>query len=197
MTDIFKQRERALEGEFFRKRDLQLLAKLRERARLDEVARALAEKLRVDDAELLRRVVGLGVTRDTGAALLLAPLVQVAWAEGSVTERERTTLLELAASRGVEARSPAGEKLSEWLRERPPDALFDAAIDVIELGLSVLTPAEREETIGRLIEAGDRVAAASGGLLRLLGLTRGVSTEESALLDALRTRLRAGRSARP
>ena len=47
---------------------------IRERAHLQEVASALAEKLRVDDPDLLQRVVKLGVTRETGAAILMAPL---------------------------------------------------------------------------------------------------------------------------
>ena len=49
----------------------------------------LAVKLQIDDPALLRRIMALGVTLDTGAAFLLAPLVQVAWAEGGVTDRER------------------------------------------------------------------------------------------------------------
>lgn len=184
-----------VEAEYFHKQDAELLAKMREGARLQEVTQALAEKLRVDDAELLRRVVELGLTRETGAAILLAPLVQVAWAEGGVTERERETLLEIAASRGIEAGSPAHAQLLEWLRQRPPDALFETAMEVMKVALAVLPPGEREERIRALVEACQRVAQASGGgLVRLLGMkSGGVSSDESALLDAITTKLRAGR----
>ena len=58
---------------------------------------------------------------DTGPAFLLAPLVQVARAEGKVTDRERDTVLRLAAARGVEAGSPAHTQLLKWLQERPSD----------------------------------------------------------------------------
>ena len=80
--DIFKERGRALEAAYFHDQDAKLIEKLRESARLEEVAIALAEKLQVDNPDLLLRVMELGVTLDIAPAFLLAPLVQVAWAEG-------------------------------------------------------------------------------------------------------------------
>src|SRR5262245_6788140 len=190
--DIFKERGRSFEEEYFQKQQAKLLEKLRERARLDEVAEALAMKLQVDDPELLRRIMALGVTLDTGAAFLLAPLVQVAWAEGKVTDPERDAILRLAAERGVEKSSPAHAQLLEWLRVRPADAIFDAAIQAIKQGLSVLTAEEQADRVKRIIEACHEVAAASGGgLSRLLGLGSRVSGEEESLLDRIATTLRA------
>jgi hypothetical protein len=188
--DIFKERERALEAVYFRQQDTKLIEKLREEARLEEVAVALAEKLQVDNPELLLRVIALGVTRDTAPAFLLAPLVQVAWAEGEITERERTTVLRLAGARGVEENSPAHAQLREWLRERPPDVVFDTALEAIKVGLAVLPPGEREERIKRIVQACHEVAEASGGLARLLGLGSAVSGEEASLLDTLTATLR-------
>jgi hypothetical protein len=191
--DIFKERERALEAVYFHQQDAKLIEKLRESDRLVEIAVALAEKLRVDNPDLLLRVIALGVTLDTAPAFLLAPLVQVAWAEGEVTEREHQTVLHLAGARGVEESSPAHIQLLEWLRERPPDALFDTALEVIKVGLSVLPPDEREERIKRIVQACHEVAEASGGLARLLGLGSGVSDEEESLLDTITTTLRGDR----
>ena len=108
--DIFKERERALEAVYFHDQDTKLIEKLRESARLEEIAKALAEKLQVDNPELLHRVMELGVTLDTAPAFLLAPLVQVAWAEGEVTEREYQTVLRFAgtaASRRVPPPTPS------------------------------------------------------------------------------------------
>ena len=191
--DIFKERERGLEAAYFRDQDARLIEKLRESARLEEIAVALAEKLQVDNPELLHRVMELGVTLDTAPAFLLAPLVQVAWAEGEVTEREHKTVLRLAGARGVEESSPAHAQLLEWLQERPPDALFDTATEVIKVGLSVLPPGEREERIKRIVQACHEVAEASGGLARVLGLGSGVSGEEESLLDTITTTLRGHR----
>jgi PAS domain-containing protein len=191
MSDIFKDRERGFEADHFLKQDAKLLAKLRERAALSEVAQALAEKLKVDNAEL---IVELGITRDTGAAVLLAPLVQVAWAEGQVTEAERNMVLSLAASRGIAPGSPAYAQLEAWLKKRPSDELFATALEAMKDGLAVLTEAERDERIKYIAEAAHKVAEASGGgLFKLLGLATGVSHNETAVLDAIIRQLRAGK----
>ncbi len=191
MSDIFKERERGFEADYFRKQDASLLAKMRERAALQEVAQALAEKLRVDDAELLKRVFDLGLDRDTGPAILLAPLLQVAWAEGTVSERERAVVFEVAASRGVEAGTPAHAQLDAWLKQRPSDALFETALEVMKVAASVLPPEEREERIRGVVDACKRVAEASGGgLAKLLGMGSAVSSDEASVLEAITTQLR-------
>jgi hypothetical protein len=188
--DAFKERGRSFEEEYFRKHEAKLIAKLRERGRLEEISEALALKLQIDSPGLLSRIMALGVTIETGPAFLLAPLVQVAWAEGAVTDRERATVLRLAKERGIEPTSPAYAQLEAWLSQRPVDALFDAAIEAIKSGLSVLTPEERADRIRRIVDACRQVADASGGLSRLVGLG-GVSNEEEALLDGMVARLRA------
>jgi hypothetical protein len=189
--DIFKERERSLEEGYFRQHEAKLIEKLRERAKVDEIVEALAVKLQTDDPALLRRIMALGVTLDTGAAFLLAPLVQVAWAEGAVTDREREKVLRIATERGIDPSSPAYTQLQEWLRTRPADAVFDTAIETIKTGLSVLTPAERADRVKRIVDACREVASASGGLGRLLGLGTGVSSEEESILDAMAATLRA------
>jgi hypothetical protein len=189
--DLLKDRERAFEADYFRKQDEKLIQKMRERADLQEVAQALAEKLQVDDQELLRRVIDLGLTRGTGAAILLAPLVQVAWAEGKVTARERAVVFEIAATRGVEAGSPPHQKLEEWLRVRPRDELFETAMEVMKAGLALLTAEERDERIRGIAGACQRVAEASGGgLAKLIGFDSGVSGQEAEVLDAITAKLR-------
>ena len=190
MRDLFKERERGFEADYFRKQDEKLLAKMRERAHLQEVAQALADKLRVDDAELLRRVIELGLSRENGAAILLAPLVQVAWAEGEVTERERAVVLETAAARGIEAGSPPWAQLEEWLAQRPSDALFETALEVMKAGLAVFPPDERDQRIREIVAGCRRVAEVSGGLMKLLGWGTGVCDAEAAVLDAIAAKLR-------
>ena len=192
LTDLLKERERGEETDYFRRADATLIEKMRARAQLSEIAQALADKLRVDDPELLRRVAELGLDRETGTAILVAPLVQVAWADGHVSEAERSIVLELAASRGLVAGMPAHDKLLEWLRERPSDAVFETALEVMRVGFSVLPAAERDERITSLVAACRRIAEASGGgLVRLIGLSHGVFGAESATLDAITTGLTA------
>jgi hypothetical protein len=196
MKDIFKEREHGDEAQYFRRLDEKLLEKMRERAALDEVAQALADKLRVDNRELLNRVLDLGLTRDTGTAILLAPLVQVAWAEGSVSRREREVIFEIAASRGIEVGSGAQAQLEAWLELRPSDALFETALEVMKAGLGVLPVGEREERVREIVDGCKRVAEATGGgLARLLGM-HNIVGEEAAVLDAIGAKLRGGGKSR-
>jgi hypothetical protein len=187
--DIFKDREKGLEEEFFRKSDAKLIEKMREKARLDEVVGELAKVLQVENPDLLRRVMDLGVNMSTGPAFLLAPLVQVAWAEGKVTDKERETVLRLAASRGVEKGSPAEVQLLAWLEKRPSDTVFATAIEVIKAGISHLTPKEREERVQEYVNAGRQVSESSGGIAKALGGS-GVSSEEQSVLDVVTKALR-------
>jgi hypothetical protein len=188
--EIFKDRERGFEAEWANRQNAELIEKLRQKDTLEAIGKALAEKLRADDPALLQRVIELGVTADTGPAFLLAPLVQVAWAEGNVTPGERETVLGLATARGIAADSPAHAQLVEWLRRRPSDELFDTAVDVIKAGFAVLPPKEREERVAVLANACKQVAEASGNLWHRLGMGSGVSKEEYAFLDEIRSRLR-------
>src|SRR5215471_1933667 len=65
--DIFKERGRSFEEEYFKKHEAKLLAKLRERDRLDAIAEELAVKLQIDSPGLLVRIIRLGVTLGPGA----------------------------------------------------------------------------------------------------------------------------------
>ncbi len=178
------------EEAYFRKSDAEKLKKLQESARLQEIVAALADSLQVQNPELLRRVMSLGISKETGPAFLLAPLVQVAWAEGTVTDPERETVLRHAAATGIENGSPAQARLLEWLKGRPSDALFETAIEVLKAGHSVLTPDEYEARIGRLVQACREVSEASGGLAKKLGIGSGVSKEEKSILEHVTTALR-------
>src|SRR3954469_24436200 len=100
--DMLHGRGHADEEVYFRQRDANLIAKLHEKAQFSEIAHALAEKLHADEPELLARIQKLGITLDTGSAFILAPLVEVAWADGDVSHAERDAILHVAKRRGVE-----------------------------------------------------------------------------------------------
>ena len=187
---IFGDRGKAMEEVFFRDRDAKLTKALQLRAHLDEIAMALGEKLTVDDPDLLEKVRSLGITLDTAPALFVAPLVQVAWAEGKVTRQEHDAVLRLARGRGMEPTSPAYAQLEIWLRTRPADVVFETAIEILKVGFSVLPPAQREERIDSILRACREIAAASGGPERLLGFGDDVSRAEHVTLDHISRALR-------
>ena len=190
--DVFRERENAEEEAYFRKEDNKLIAKLRQKAQFSEIAHALAEKLHADEPALLERIQKLGVTLDTGAAFILAPLVEVAWADGGVSNAERETILHIAKQRGVAPGSADDRQLHDWLSHRPADEVFETALEAIRLGISVLPPEEREQRIAAMINACEEVAQAAGGLSGLLeGLRQrgNVAPSEGAAIAEIRRHL--------
>jgi hypothetical protein len=190
---IFSDREKAMEANYFRQQDAKLIERLRADAQLDEIATALAEKLSVDNPDLLARARALGVTAETAPAFFLAPLVEIAWAEGKASKEEKQTVLRLARERGIDEGSPAYAEVSEWLAMRPPDNFFETAYEVMKAGFAVLPPVERDERIQRIIDACRTIAEASESqVAKLIGLESGISDFESSLLETIRTKLRSG-----
>jgi tellurite resistance protein len=186
--DIFRDRERGEEDAYFRQQDAKLIAKLRQKARFSEIAHALAEKLHADEPVLFERIQKLGVTLDTGSAFILAPLVEVAWADGDVSQSERDTILHIAKQRGVAPGSADYDQLLGWLAHRPSDEVFRTALEAIRIGLSVLPPDESEQRIETMIKACADVAQAAGWLDQLFQ-SDGVSYSESAVIAAIREHL--------
>jgi tellurite resistance protein len=191
--DIFRERGQADEAAYFHQRDAMLIEKIRAKAKLSEIAQALAEKLHVENPELLRRITDLGVTLETGAAFLSAPLVQVAWADHRVTPEEHALVLRFAHERGIDPGSAAEAQLIKWLEGRPPDALFDAAIEAIAAGLTVLPPDEADARIDAVMRACRTIAEAPEGIGRVLQEHSLVTPAERHTLDLIRASLRAGR----
>ena len=187
---IFGDREKAMEDAYFRDENAKLLEKLRHKANLDEIAVELGHKLQIDNPDLLQKVRDLGITVETAPAFFIAPLVQVAWAEGKVSKAEHAAVLRLARRRGVDPASASYRQLEEWLKTRPSDALFDTSVEVLKVAYGVLPLKEREDRIREVVQACHEVAEASGGLGRLLGLGDGVSGVEEATLDDITRTLR-------
>ena len=186
--DIFRDRERGEEDAYFRQQDAKLIAKLRQKAQLSEIAHALAEKLHADEPALLERIRKLGVTLDTGSAFILAPLVEVAWVDGDVSHAERDTILHIAKQHGVTPESADYHQLLDWLAHRPSDEVFRTALEAIRMGLSVLPPDEAEQRIATMIKTCQDVAQAAGWIDQLFHLDR-FSNSESAVIAAIRHHL--------
>ena len=186
--DIFRDRERGEEDAYFRRQDAELIAKLRQKAQLSEIAHALADKLHADEPALLEHIQKLGVTLNTGSAFILAPLVEVAWIDGDVSHAERDTILRIAKRHGVEPGSADYQQLLDWLAHRPSDEVFQTALEAIRIGLSVLPSDESEQRIATMVKACEDVAQAAGWIDQLFHLDH-FSYSESAVIAAIRRHL--------
>ncbi len=129
--DAFKERGRALEDEYFHRKERELIAKMRERATAESDRQRIGATTGVADAQLLQDLQELGYTAETITLLHLMPLVQMAWAEGHVSMRERDLIIEAARARGIEKGSAADQQLAGWLATRPSEALFTTTLRAI------------------------------------------------------------------
>jgi hypothetical protein len=183
--DSLTERGRALEDDYFRRRDQELIEKMRRAAAADQARADLGQRVGLTDPELLQQLEALGFTPDTVVLLPLVPAVQMAWAEGGVSAAERDLLVQLARRRGVEAGSAADRTLAQWLAARPDQEVFAHAGRLIRAMLAA--PGALDLTADELVGHSEAIAAASGGLL---GRNR-ISAEERRLLTALADELRA------
>ena len=119
--EILRDRGRSLEDEFFRREDQRLLAKLNDLKAAATTREALAKASGINAPEVLDKLLALGIKAETVAALSIVPLVEVAWADGSLDARERQVILDRARDSGVAPGSTAQALLEAWL-ERRPDA---------------------------------------------------------------------------
>jgi len=180
--DPWEERRRSYEAEYFKRREQELIEKMRVRNARESERKELAERVGVADEDLLRQLEELGYTRDTVKLLHLVPLLHVAWIDGSVSQAERERIVEAAQIRGVETGSAAHRQLESWLERRPPEGFFEDTLRLIGDLLQALPDAERARSRQDLVEYSAAIARASGGLL---GLGSKVSREESALLDRI------------
>ncbi len=164
-VNILSDLRKAKEEEYFRKKEQELIEKMRHRALKEQESQELSEFLFVEDAEILSHLQELGYSRDTIFLLFLVPVIHVAWIDGTVTKEERAAIIEIARHRGMERDSPSESMLQDWLSQRPSDEFFERTLRLIRNILETRPKAVlliREQTLAQYCNA---VANASGGFL--------------------------------
>ena len=143
---------------------------------------ALRESSGLTNRDLLELLLALEIDSETLAALTLIPLVEVAWADGSIAQQERDAILEAAASVGITPESESYFLLGNWLKKAPPAGLLEAWESYVAALSETLTPDALETVRKDVIERVQRVASAAGGFL---GLGSRISSSEQKVLDRL------------
>ena len=183
--DIFAERGRSLEEDYFRKKDRELIEKMKQAAQAEQSRRELGQRTGLTDPALLKDLQDLGFTPETIALLPIVPVIQMAWAEGGITPAERTLILDLARQRGIAQGSAADRQLEDWLNTRPDASVFTRATRL----LRAMLDAGQESAIlsaDEVVKHAENIAQASGGIL---GLAK-VSHEEKAILASLASELK-------
>lgn len=177
--DVFEQRRQGLESEFFIHREQELIGKLRQKLAEKHTREELRHLSGIADDEVLDTLISLHINGDTFAAFGLYPLVEVAWADGNVDDKEREAFLRAAAEHGLAAGTPGHDALRTFLKETPRADARKAWFAWAEAVSQKLTPLERRKVREGLVKRSRAVAEASGSYL---GLTNPVSANEERVI---------------
>ncbi len=180
--EIFGDRRKALENSFFAKESETLRQKLQEQEGMTAKKEALSQASGIKDDAVLEQLMALDIGTDTLAALALVPLVEVAWADEIVDDKERDAILDAVEAAGIRKGSASGQLLDGWLAQKPGGDVVASWQEYIsalcaEMGADAKNALKRD-----LLGRARSVAEATGGFL---GLGSKVSKSEQAVLDEL------------
>ena len=179
------ERGHALEEEYFWNKEKALIERLREEGRKTTERQTLSDRLETDDETLTSELQAAGITPQTLALLHLVPLIEVAWAEGEVTDRERQLIIAMAERRGAVPGDEVHLRLNQLLAHRPDDAFYDVALKGERALLARMSVDARAEALEDLEKRCAAIAETAGGILGM----GAISPEERAALTHIHERL--------
>jgi len=173
MSDkVLKSRGRSLEESFFARRNEELLRKMRKRAAEEARRQALASATGIRDEAVLDRLLELKLHDESVCAAALVPLIEVAWADGSVQAEERAAILRAAEEAGIREGTVAHELLENWLEEKPSRQLHEAWKDYIAALVESLGPEPAGRLKQDLLGRARSVAEVAGGILGIGAISK-------------------------
>ena len=179
VDEAFHKRERFYEEEYFHKREQEFIAAIRRRAARQGDIKELGAKLGIDDPSLIEAILDLGFSDQLAPLLFLAPVVRVAWADGSVSPREHKMIVEMARKDGITERGMADLLLSEWLEKKPSEPFFYDALLAIRAVLLAISSEHADARRQEIMSRARHVALAPEGILHSKGAL--LETEQHAL----------------
>ena len=183
---ILGDRGKSLEDEFFRKENERAIARLRELKQRTTSRESLAKAIGITNEKIIDRLIELGIGPEIVSALTVVPLVEVAWADGSLDAKERQAVLERAERSGITSGTADHDLLRSWLEKKPEPRLLAAWTEMVR-GLSErMPPQELAALKAGLMERAKAVARASGGFLGV----GAVSSAEQDSIDRLESAFR-------
>ena len=132
----------------------------------------------VANKKLYDLVIEFGLDEYTVKAILLLPLVYVAWSDGTVQRAEAKQIRKIASDKGLIDRE-ARDVVEKWLSESPDDSFFQAGFNLL---LKFVQETGHQDEIHNILELSREVAKAAGGLF---GLAFSVSQEEEEALEEI------------
>jgi hypothetical protein len=184
--EFLDDRRRSLEEDYFRRKDRELIERMRQAAATEKTRTELSAKTGLNDPGLVAELQELGFTPETLSVLPLVPVLQMAWAEDTITPAERALIVKLARARGITEGSAADQLLSAWMTRRPASEVFAQATRLIRAMLDAGGAGSATIDADDLIKYCESIAAASGGILGI----GSVSAEERDTLSKIAAALK-------
>jgi len=116
--------------------------------------------------------------------LFLIPLVQMAWAHGAISPREKQVIFDAAREEGIDHRSSLNDMIDNWLVYQPGRQFYDECLLLIATTLREMTVRERQQKRNKLLDR-CRTVAASAGDRSPMDTNHRISPEEKELLAEL------------
>jgi len=183
---ILGDRVRTLEDEFFRLEDERLMERLRELKQKEASREALAKASGITNQAILDTLLGLGIRPEVVGALSVVPLVEVAWADGTLDAKEKQAILDRAETSGTTPGSVDHDLLRSWLDHKPEPKLLTAWRHMVQGICEQLSREQVAALRSGLVERARGIAKASGGFLG----AGSVSTAEEDMIRQLESAFR-------
>jgi hypothetical protein len=180
-SEFSEKRNRSLEDMFFYEQDRRLIEQRKKLQKMQETKENLAKISGIQDDAVLEKLVALDIRPETLATLIGIPLIEIAWADGEMDEKERKKLFEYAENSGLRKKGLDPKVMSIWLQNKPDPALLEAWTQYMRTLSRQLTDAERKSFREELMADARSVAKAAGGILGY----GTISSEEKAMLSKL------------
>ena len=169
---------KAQEEDYFRKQNADLAAKLKARLSLKDAG--------IADADLAEALTRAGFNGDSVRALYLVPLFEVALVDRVIAPEEKLALQCYADERGLTAGSEARQLIERWIKSEGDDETYLRAKSLLD---PLLNEIKKSADANWLVEAAQKVAAATGGLFGL-GIGKTTSKAEAEVIAKLSQKLK-------
>lgn len=181
-TESLDDRRKALEEQFFQKHEKELVQKMKDAAVTASSREALQKLTGISDGPVLDSLAALKLGGAATLVMSLFPVIEVAWADGQIDQKERTALMEASKGIGLEIDSPAWEYLSKWLEEKPEPSWHTLWADYVKALVAHMKPDDRAMLKATVLGRARVMAEASGGFL---GVAFRVSAAEKRVIARL------------
>lgn len=172
---------KTMEEAFFYQQDCRLIEQRKKLQQMKETKDNLAKVSGIKNEALLEKLVELNIRPETLATLFAIPLIEIAWADGELQDKERDLLFKYAGETGMRKKGLDPKVMLEWLKHRPDPSLFEAWAHYVQALWPELSATERQTLKEEVMNDARTIAQAAGGFL---GFSK-ISNDEQIMLDKL------------